>query len=149
MHTKLTLLILFIVLSQVLAACGDGMVPVTSTTPVNLTPTDDPFRSGQIVQAFWDALGAGDVETAMSYVDEKVSCGGYCHFTGRRAFESYLRGYLDAGYSTKISDLKAVGSIVTYSWEVHRNGLFLRRGDSDEMMQVEDGLIVYWENQHR
>jgi hypothetical protein len=42
-----------------------------------------------------------------------------------------------------------VGSIVTYSWEVYRNGNFLRSGDGDEMMQVEDSKIVYWENQHR
>lgn len=46
-------------------------------------------------------------------------------------------------------DVRNVGSIVTYSWEVYRNGNFLRSGDGDEMMQVEDSKIVYWENQHR
>jgi hypothetical protein len=101
-----------------------------------------------VVQAFWDALAAGDLETAMLYVDDDATCAGFCHFKGKQTFRSYLQGYLDAGYVTKIGDLKAIGSIVTYSWEVSRNGLFVRRGDI-ETMQVEEGKIVYWENNHR
>lgn len=135
--------------AQVLSACA-GLMPAAASTPTAMpTPTLDPQQSAKIVQAFWDALGAGDLETAMVYVAEDAKCAGYCYFTGKTAFRSYLQGYLDAGYSTKISDVRNVGSIVTYSWEVYRNGNFLRGGDSVEMMQVEDNQIIYWENMHQ
>jgi hypothetical protein len=151
MNIKAKLLILSLLLTQVLVACTGVPNLLRSATPTPTivpTPTTDPLSSAKIVKAFWDALEVGDLETAMTYVGEDVTCSGFCHFTGNTIFRSYLQGYLDAGYVTKIGDLKAIGSIVTYSWEVSRNGLFLRRGDT-EMMQVEDGKIIYWENNHR
>ena len=149
MNIKVTFLMLFIILAQILAACGNALAGAGFTPTAEATPTADPAKSAKIVEAFWDALELGDVETAMTYVADDVTCAGFCHFTGKQSFQSYLQGYLNTGYVTKVSDVKTVGSIVTYSWEVHRRGVFLRRGDSDEMMQVEDGLIVYWENHHR
>ena len=134
---------------QILSACSGGGVPVTSTPTVMSTPTTDPMQAAKTVEAFWDALEAGDLDTAMVYVSDDVTCTGYCHFKGKDTFRSYLQGYLDAGYSTRISDIRSVGSMVTYSWEVYRNGNFLRGGDSVEVMQVEDSKIVYWENLHQ
>jgi len=110
------------------------------------TPTNDPLGAAKIVQAFWDALNTGDLETAMLYVGDDMTCSGFCHFSGKIIFQSYLQAYVKAGYSTKISDLKSVGSVVTYAWELYQNGLFQRRGEEDEMMEVEDGKIIYWEN---
>jgi len=149
MNIKVKLLVLLIVLAPVLAACANGFLFATATPTVVPTPTVDPQSSAKIVKAFWDALGAGDLEAAMTYVDDDITCTGFCHFKGKQVFQSYLQGYLDAGYVTKIGDLKSIGSIVTYSWEVSRNGLFVRRGEDDEMMQVEDGKIVSWQNYHR
>jgi len=149
MNIKPAFLIVFI-LTQILAACTGNLTAATPVPipPVQLTPTNDPFSSAKVVQAFWDALEAGDLETAMVYVGDDITCAGACHFSGRLTFQSYLQGYLNGGFVTKISDLKSVGSIVTFSWEVHRNGQFLRRGEDDEMMEVENGKIVYWENYH-
>jgi hypothetical protein len=151
MNIKAIVFILTVfILAQVLSACGSNGLPWAPSTPTAMpTPTIDPLQAAKIVQAFWDALGAGDLETAMAYVGEDVTCAGFCYFKGRTTFQSYLQGYLDAGYSTKISDVRNVGSIVTYSWAVYRRGNFVRSGDSDEMMQVEGGKIIYWENQHR
>jgi hypothetical protein len=140
---------IFLILALVLTACISSLSSPTDTAPIVPTPTTDPLQAAKVVQAFWDALEAGDLETAMVYIDDSASCTGYCYFTGKAAFESYLHGYLAAGHVTKISEVKSVGSIVTYSWQVYRNGNFVQGGDSDEMMQVEDGKIVYWENQHR
>jgi hypothetical protein len=150
MNVKAIFFILSIFLgAQILSACAGGMFSPPATPTVMPTPTTDPLQAAKVVQAFWDALGAGDLETAMVYVAEDVKCAGFCYFKGKVAFQSYLQGYLDAGFTTKISDVRNVGSIVTYSWEAYRNGNFVRGGDSDEVMQVEDGKIVYWENQHR
>ena len=141
--------LLAFILLQISSACaGIGTTAAPAATAI-MTPTIDPLQAAKVVQAFWDALEVGDLETAMVYVADDATCTGYCHFKGKETFRSYLQGYLDAGYSTRISDLKNVGSVVTYSWEVYRNGNFLRGGDSVEVMQVEDGKIVYWENQHQ
>jgi limonene-1,2-epoxide hydrolase len=150
MNIRAALFILFVVMAQILAACGTGGLSVATSAPsVAVTPTTDPLQSAKIVQAFWDALETGDLETAMAYVGDEVTCAGFCYFKGKETFRSYLQGYLEAGHLTKISDVKSVGSIVTYSWQVYRNGNFVRGGEGDEIMQVEDGKIVYWENQHR
>lgn len=149
MNSRLTLLMSVVILTQILSACVGNLTFAEPTPTIQPTPTNDPLSAAKVVQAFWDALAAGDVETAMTYVGDDVSCAGFCHFSGKQTFQSYLQGYLDAGYLTKIGDLKNVGSIVTYSWEVYRNGIFLRRGEEDEVMEVENGKIIYWENYHR
>ena len=149
MSNKIAFFILLIIVTQMLVACAGSSLFAPPTATAVPTPTNDPQSSAKVVQAFWDALEAGDVEKAMTYVDEHIECTGYCHFTGKRTLQSYLQGYLNAGFSTEISDVKNVGSIVTYSWEVYRNGHFLMRSEGDETMQVEDGKIVFWENYHR
>lgn len=149
MNIKAALFIFLVILTYLLTACtGSSLLAEPNSTP-QPTPTNDPLAAAKVVQAFWSALAAGDLETALVYVDEKIICSGFCHFTGKLTFQSYLQGYLDAGHVTKISDVKNVGNIVTYTWEVYRNGYFLRRGEDDEFMQVENGKIVYWENYHR
>ena len=148
MNFKVKFFVLFLLLTQILAACTGILAQPTPTPTVVPTPTNDPWSSAKIVKAFWDALEVGDLETAMTYVDDDITCAGACHFKGKEIFRSYLQGYLDGGYVTKIGDLKAIGSMVTYSWEVSRNGLFVIRGEDDEMIQVEEGKIIYWENYH-
>jgi len=149
MNIKAIFLIM-IILAQVLVACGStGSSAAAAYTPTPMaTPTMDPLHAAKIVQAFWDALEGKDLETAMVYVADDVSCTGFCYFQGKETLRSYLQGYLDAGFTTKISDIRNVGSIVTYSWAVYRNGNFVRGGDNDEIMHVKYGKIVYWENQH-
>jgi hypothetical protein len=146
MNVKAIFLILFISLPLLFTACGSNSIFAAPTPTVLPTPTNDPLSAAKVVQAFWDALNAGDLDTAMVYVSDEITCANYCHFSGKLIFQSYLQAFVNSGYSTKISDLKAVGNIVTYSWESYQNGLFQRRGEEDEMMEVEGGKIIYWEN---
>ena len=148
MNIKAILFIMIIVM-QALAACGVKPPSAVSTPTVVPTPTTDPLQAAKVVQAFWAALEAEDLETAMVYIGDDAVCAGFCYFKGRERFQSYLQGYLSRGYSTKISDVRNIGSIVTYSWVVYRNGNFVGSGDNDEIMHVEEGKIIYWENQHR
>lgn len=149
MNIKAALLHIFLILTSTLSACTGTSIFTEPTPTVQPTPTNDPLSAAKVVQAFWDALEAGDLETAMTYVADDITCSGFCHLTGKQVFQSYLQGYLDTGYLTKVSEVKNVGNIVTYSWEVYRNGLLLRRGEDDEVMEVENGKIVHWENYHR
>jgi len=142
MNVKVIFIVLFLMFAQILSAYASGSLFAQPTPTVLPTPTNDPRSAAKVVQAFWDALNAGDLNTAMSYIGDKITCLGFCHFSGRDIFESYLKGYVKAGYSTEIADLKTVGSIVTYSWELSQNGLSQRRGEEDEVMQVEGGKII-------
>lgn len=139
-------LALFVLLASLLSACGASSMFAAPTPTALPTPTTDPLASARVVEAFWNALNMGDLETALVYVHDDVRCANFCYFRGKSTFESYLQGYVKAGYTTKISDVKVIGGIVTYSWELYQNGLFRRRGEGDEMMEVKEGKIVYWEN---
>jgi len=146
MNIKAIVLLLFVGLPLLFTSCAGNPLFATATPTVLPTPTNDPLSAAKVVQAFWDALNAGDLDTAMVYIGDEITCARYCHFSGKLVFQSYLQGYVKAGYSTKIGDLKAVGNIVTYSWELYQNGLFQRRGEGDEMMEVDGAKIIYWEN---
>ncbi len=149
MKSNIALVCLFVLLTQVLAACMESRLFAAQTPTAQPTPTSDPRSASKVVQAFWSALEAGDLETAMSYVADDITCAGSCHFSGKDTFRTYLQGYLQSGHVTKIGNLKNVGNIVSYSWEVYRNGFFRRRGEADEIMEVENGKIIYWENYHQ
>ena len=148
MNIKLKLIILFLALASALFACGAPAVVSPGPTAA-ITPTNDPRASAKVVKAFWDALGKGHLETAMTYVGDDIICRGSCHFAGKGLFQAYLQGYLKAGYVTKVNDLKNIGSTVTYSWEVDRDGVPVQRGQDDEVMEVQDGKIIYYECYHR
>jgi hypothetical protein len=149
MNIKLPWLISLVLFAQVLSACSSTISPATPPATPELTPTADPFHAGKIVQAYWDALAAGDLETALSYVHDDISCRGSCYLTGKAMFRFYLEGYLKSGYLTKISDVKNVGNLVMYAWEVYRNDLFIQTGAEPEIMELKDDQIIYWENYHR
>jgi hypothetical protein len=84
MNIKAILFILLIlIIAPVLTACGSSAPLATSIPTVMSTPTTDPQQAARIVQAFWDALAAGDLETAMAYVGEDVTCAGFCYFKGK------------------------------------------------------------------
>ncbi len=135
------------IMSQFLSACS-GVADATPSPTAMPTPTADPRLPAKVVEAFWAALESGDLETAMVYVHEDATCAGRCYFTGKHMFRAVFQSYMNGGYITKISDVKNVGNIVTYSWEVYRNGKFIQAGEGNEMMQVENGQIIYWGSQH-
>jgi ketosteroid isomerase-like protein len=113
------------------------------TAPTAATGSADPT---EVVQGFWEAMAAGDVDAAMAFVASDAKCRGSCYFGGEQSFHSYLQGVVDSGATTKISDLQVEGDTVGYFWELLRNGNLQETGN--ESMQVQDGKIILWENLH-
>ena len=149
MNIKLPWLISLALFAQLLSACSSPIPSAMPTPTMEPTPTADPFQAGKIVQAYWDALAASDLETALSYVHDDIRCRGSCYLTGKAMFRSFLEGYIKSGYLTKISDVKNVGTLVMYSWEVYHNDIFIQTGAEPEIMELKDDQIIYWENYHR
>ena len=87
MNIRAALFVLFVTLcvAQLLAACGTGSPLFADPTPtVMSTPTADPMLSAKVVQAFWDALEAGDLETG-AFSEGVVSSG-----EGARVFDGLV-----------------------------------------------------------
>jgi ketosteroid isomerase-like protein len=155
MNTKRILFTLFVTLcvAQSLAACGIA-APVASTSeptaapPVAPTATPEPADPAEVVQEFWDAMQAGNVDAAMTFVGEDAQCKGSCYFKGPVAFRSYLQGIINAGSTNQISIVKVDGDTVTYTYKVFRNGFVTEDNAEGESMTVQDGKIIFWNNMH-
>ena len=156
MKTKNTFFILFIALcvAQILAACGSPaaeptvaptLVPTTVPAP---TATPEPADPAEVVQAFWAAMEAEDIDAAMAFVAEDAKCRGGCYFSGLDPFNAYLQGRINAGLVTQISDVKVEGDTVTYLYKVFRNGIEVEESAVGESMQVLNGKIILWNNLH-
>jgi ketosteroid isomerase-like protein len=114
------------------------------TAPTAAIGSADPT---EVVQAFWAAMKAGDVDTAMAFVADDAKCKGSCYFTGKQSFQAYLQGYVNAGTVTEIGELTVEGDTVRYPFKEYRNGL-LTNDSVPESMQIKDGKIIFWENLH-
>src|SRR4030095_9054004 len=96
MNTKRILFILFVILAQVLAACGTAATPVAPASESTLAPTSasvptatpEPADPAEIVQGFWAAMEAGDVESAMTFLAEDAKCRGACYFSSPESFSA-------------------------------------------------------------
>jgi ketosteroid isomerase-like protein len=123
----------------------DGMIVFDGTEDTALLSANaDP---ADVVKAFWAAMKAGDVDTAMAFVADDAKCKGSCYFTGKQSFQAYLQGYVNAGTMTEIGDLTVEGDTVRYPFKEYRNGL-LTNDSVPESMQIKDGKIIFWENLH-
>jgi ketosteroid isomerase-like protein len=154
MNTKRIFFIVSIIAAQVLVACGGSATEVASTSaPVSIptsapTATPEPADPAEIVQAFWDAVKAEDIEAAMAFVAEDVKCKGSCYFTGKDSFRSLIQGMINGGRVTEISDVVVEGDTVTYLYKVLRNDIVVEDNGEGESMQVQDGKIIFWNNLH-
>ena len=128
MNTKRILFILFVMLAQVLAACGAPATP-------------EPADPAAIAQNFYKALNDGDIEAVMAFVAEDVKCRGGCYLTGKDRYRLYIQADIDRGWRYEIKDLKVEGDRVTYTVDVYSNaGLF--QITLVETLQIKDGLII-------
>lgn len=154
MNTKRIFFIVSIIVAQVLAACGSlsteaTSIPQPTSVPTSApTATPEPANPAEIVQAFWNAVKAEDVEAAMTFVADDVKCRGSCYLTGKDSFRAYLQGMIDRGNVTEISDVVGEGDTVTYFYKVLRNDIVVEENTEGESMQVLDGKIILWNNLH-
>jgi ketosteroid isomerase-like protein len=114
------------------------------------TETTDPLAAqtdpAAVVQGFWDAVAAGNMDAALAFVAEDAKCRGSCYITGKASLQAFLQGYVNAGLSTEISDIAVEGEMVKYSYKVFREGLLVEESSEAESMQVSDGKIILWNN---
>ena len=152
MNTKYTLFVLFLIMAQVLAACGSQTAPAAipsepasvATAAPAPAATPEPVDPAAIAEGFYQAYNAGDIEAAMALVAEDMKCRGGCYLTGKDRFRFYIQGDINQGQQVDISDLKVEGDKVTYTVEVYsKGGAFLVRGI--ETLQIQDGLIILLE----
>jgi hypothetical protein len=154
MNTRFVLFVLVPIAILALSACGRPAAdPTTVPTPTLVatrTPdpmtTPEPIDPAKVVQEFWDALNAGDVGTAISFVAEHATCRGSCYFSGKALFQAYLQGVVDSGSTSKITNLQVEDDNVSFFWELYRNEALQETGT--DTMQVQNGKIVHWENVH-
>jgi ketosteroid isomerase-like protein len=90
-----------------------------------------------VVQGFWTAMKAGDVEAVMTFVADDAKCKGSCYFTGKQSFQAYLQGYINSGTVMELEELTVEGDIVPYSYKEYRDG-FLTNDSTNvpESMQI-------------
>jgi hypothetical protein len=143
MKTGRAILMMWVGLTILLAACAVETHPEVVETP---GPTAAPADPGSVVQAFWAAMAAEDVDAAMALVSDDFKCRGSCYFSGPGPLRAYLQGYINSGNVTTISELMVEGDQVTYAWSIVRNGVPTSQGIGQESMLVQDGRIVFWDN---
>jgi hypothetical protein len=126
---------LFVILTQILAACG------TAATP-------EPADPAVMAQEFYKALNGGNLEEAMALVSDDIKQQGDLPITDKESFQSLLQTMIDSGERTEISNLKVEGDQATYDWELYsKDGVLVVRGV--ETLHVKDGLIVLFETHAR
>ena len=151
MNTNRLLFILIVLLVLAMTACSAATPTSVPTAVPTIAPTSVPTSTpapdpAAVVQSFWDAMGAGDLDGAMLLVAEDVKCRGTCYLSGTESFRSLLQGYINAGLTTEISDLKVEGDTVSYFYKVLRNNVVVEESAEVETMQVLDGKILLWNN---
>jgi ketosteroid isomerase-like protein len=107
--------------------------------------TEKPSDPAAIAQNFYQAFNAGDIEAAMTLVADDITCRGECYFTGKDLFRSYIMSGINRGDRIELSDLKAEGEKVSYSWKAYSQAGFFQAA-GQESLQIREGLIILMES---
>ncbi len=106
------------------------------------SPAADPAA---VVQAAFEALNAGDIDTMMSYyADDALLIDDLGTWEGKEAIRRHYVDNPRASGDVQItpSNFRVEGDVVYYSYRITRNGNFVTDGD-DGLMIVVDGRILY------
>lgn len=150
MNTKSKYLFLFVLLVSILTACGapapaPTVVPTVTPTVIP-APTTTPFTAAAepiiVVQGYYDALNAKNVNAAMALVAEGVQIsGGPDGVSIKAGLMAFTSSEAENGVTFEITDLKVVsGDTATFNMQVYENGALLAT-DMGEF-QVQDGMII-------
>jgi hypothetical protein len=98
-NTKRNFFILFVIVAQVMVACGTAARDVPTSVPTTAPPstptatiTPEPADPAAIVQSFYQAYNEGDVEAALTFVADDIKCRGHCYLKGKESFRSFIEG---------------------------------------------------------
>lgn len=130
MRSKLSYVVLVIILIQGLSACTNASTAISNPE--------------EIVQGFYQALNDGDLQTAMTFIADDIECRGHCYITGKDSFQTFVQGNIDDNDQFEISELRVAGDKVTFNYTIQRGDSVLARG-VDSVMQVQVGKIIYFE----
>jgi ketosteroid isomerase-like protein len=146
-RVKFTLFV-FLVLGLISGCTGPAPTVPAVPEPTLPPPTPATAQSladpAEVVQGFWDALKAKDLDTAMTFVADDVQLRGRGFVNGKEALQNFLQGWLGAGYSLEIHDLQVDGDTVNYLVDYSREG-FIHAKDAKDVMRIQNGKIIYWE----
>jgi limonene-1,2-epoxide hydrolase len=148
---KFTLFVLLVV--GLISGCAAPVPTATPTaaptstlpSPTLASPTVSVVDPAAVVQGFWDALKAQDLDAAMTFVADDIQCRGMCYLNGKESLRFFLQGRLETGIVFEIHDLQVEGDTVNYLYDEFSPAGFLGNSDVEETMRVQDGKIVYWE----
>lgn len=101
----------------------------------------------EVVQGFWEAMNARDLEGALTFMAEDVQCRGACYLNSKEAVQSLIQGMfkLVLVAEVKIHDLQVEGDTVNYLIDWYRNDGGQKASNIKEVMRVQNGRIIYWE----
>ena len=130
MRTKSTYLFLVLLLAFSLTACG-------APAPTAVDPA-------AIVQGFWDAIKAKNIDAAMAFVADDVQIsGGPTNSMDKAALSAFLSSETKRGVTFEISDLKAISSdTVTFNQKVYDNGTQLANGPGKFQVNNDGEIVV-------
>jgi ketosteroid isomerase-like protein len=144
MKSKATLLILFVILAQVLAACGTAAptAPVLEPTSAPPVPTSAP-NPITIVQNYYDALNAGEFDRMASFMSEDIVAtypGG--KYTGKQELITANQDAIGAGLKFELSELKDTDGRVTSCFKVFQKEALIDQGCTGVTI-VRHGQIIF------
>jgi ketosteroid isomerase-like protein len=155
MNTKRILFSLLVATGGLLVACATPPAPPTAAplAPTEAAPMVEPTAaptiapapdSISVVQGFYAALKAKDVDAAVALLADNVRWRGTPTLSGKESIRAYLQGDVDAGRTAEISDLRVTRNRVTYTWAGLLNDVVQLSGE--DTMVVVDGKIAVIES---
>ena len=130
MNTKSRYLFLILLLAFSLTACG--------------APAPAPVDPAAIVQGFWDAINAKNIDAAMAFLADDVQIsGGPTSLMDKAKLSAFLSSETKRGVTFEISDLKAISSdTVTFNQKVYDNGTQLANGPGKFQVNNDGEIVV-------
>lgn len=100
----------------------------------------------EVVQGFWEAMNARDLDGAMIFIADDVQCRGACYLNGKEAVQRLIQAIFKLVLVVKIEihDLQIEGDTVTYIVDYYSREDVIK-SSTIEVMRVQDGKIIYWE----
>jgi len=112
------------------------LMPLFASACASTQPVTEPVA---VIEAFFEALNDGDLDTAMSFVADDASFILFAVYPGKAEIRDYYRESLDLGFHAELSDLRADGDKVSWAGRVTIGG-----GTFESVYEavVQEGMIV-------
>lgn len=129
---------IFVVLLLFTAACGAA--PSGTPFPVSVVEADlnDP---ASVVNAFFVARSAFDIDTAMQYVNESTTIESEGTHSGAGEIRDFIQDRANKNFQFEVTSTQVNGDQVDFTFKVYLNGEEINQIDGQATVQ--NGVIVY------